>query len=109
MTLSILQLAQTVTGAVVTIVVLLLVAAVIGYFTAWFYAKSVYSPLIKSLEAEKKELGNQINSLKEEKAQLSSKIDHLNDKIVRLEEESAVKDKEIKKLSKSKKKQKMDV
>ena len=48
-------LAQSVTGAVITIIALLLVAVIIGYFTAWFYAKSVYTPVIKGLEAEKAE------------------------------------------------------
>ena len=49
-------LAQSVTGAVITIIALLLVAAIIGYFTAWFYAKSVYTPVIKGLEADKENL-----------------------------------------------------
>jgi hypothetical protein len=38
-----------------------------------------------------------------------SKVEKLNDKIVRIEEESSEKDKMIKKLTKSKKKQKLDV
>lgn len=46
-------LAQSVTGSVIEIVLLLLVAGLIGYFTAWFYAKSVYTPIIKGLEEEK--------------------------------------------------------
>lgn len=103
MTLLFIQLTQTVTGAVITIVALLLVAVIIGYFTAWFYAKSVYTPIIKGLEAEKAELNNQIAGLKNDIVKLNGKVDKLNDKIVRLEEESAEKDKEIKKLNKSKK------
>jgi len=103
MTLLFIQLTQTVTGAVITIVALLLVAVIIGYFTAWFYAKSVYTPIIKGLEAEKAELNNQIAGLKNDIVKLNGKVDKLNDKIVKLEEESAEKDKEIKKLNKLKK------
>jgi peptidoglycan hydrolase CwlO-like protein len=78
-----------VTGAVFTIVALLLVAAIIGYFSAWLYAKSVYTPVIKKLE--------------EEKAALIREVDKLNDKVAKLEEEVASKEKEIKKLTKDKK------
>ena len=102
-------LVQTVTGAVITIVALLLVAAIIGYFTSWVYAKSVYSPVIKGLENEKTELTRKVSDLKDDIGKLTSKVEKLNDKIVRLEEESTEKDKEIKKLSKPKKKQKTDI
>jgi peptidoglycan hydrolase CwlO-like protein len=97
------QLTQSVTGAVITIVALLLVAAIIGYFSAWFYAKSVYTPIIKGLEAEKADLIKQVGELKDDVNKLNGKVDKLNDKIGKLEEELADKDKEIKKLSKSKK------
>jgi peptidoglycan hydrolase CwlO-like protein len=103
MTLLFIQLTQTVTGAVITIISLLLVAVIIGYFTAWFYAKSVYTPVIKGLEADKAELNKQIDGLKEDLSNLNRKVDKLNDKIGKLEEEIADKDKEIKKLNKSKK------
>jgi len=97
------QLTQTVTGAVITIVALLLVAVIIGYFTAWIYAKSVYTPVIKGLEADKNELNKQVAGLKEDVSSLNRKVDKLNDKIGKLEEELAEKDKEIKKLNKQKK------
>ena len=109
MTLLFIQLTETVTGAVITIVTLLLVAVIIGYFTAWFYAKSIYTPVIKGLESDKAGLNNQVAGLKDDVGKLTSRVEKLNDKIVRLEEESAEKDKEIKKLNKSKKKQKMDI
>lgn len=109
MSILFIQLIQTVTGAVITIIALLLVTVIIGYFTAWFYAKSVYSPVIKSLEADKAELNKQVTILKDETGKLIAKVEKLNDKIVKLEEESAEKDKEIKKLTKSKKKLKMDI
>lgn len=101
------QLAHTVTGAVITIIALLLVAVIIGYYTAWIYSKSVYSPVIKGLENDKTQLSAKVIGLNEDKERLTAKVEKLNDKIVRLEEESTQKDKEIKKLSKSKKKQKL--
>ena len=61
MTQLFIQLAQSVTGAVITIVALLLVAAIIGYFTAWLYAKSVYTPVIKGLETDKANLIKQVD------------------------------------------------
>jgi cell division protein FtsB len=109
MTQLFIQLAQTVTGAVITIVLLLLVAAIIGYITAWFYGKSVYSPIIKGLESDKSGLNVQIAGLKDDMGKLVAKAEKLNDKILKLEEESSEKDKMIKKLTKSKKKQKLDV
>jgi peptidoglycan hydrolase CwlO-like protein len=98
MTLSFIILAQSVTGAVITIVALLLVAAIIGYLTAWFYAKSVYIPIIKALEAEKADLQKQVAGLKEDVSRLNSKVDELNGKIRKLEEELGAKEKEIKDL-----------
>ena len=97
MTLLFIQLAQTITGAVITIVALLLVAVIIGYLTAWFYAKSVYTPVINGLEADKTELNKQVTGLKDDKGNLIARVEKLNDKISILEEESAQKDKEIKK------------
>ncbi len=46
--------------AVILIIVLLLVAGLIGYLTAWYYAKSVYTPVIKKLEDEKVQLNREI-------------------------------------------------
>lgn len=103
-------LVQSVTGAVITIIALLLVAAIIGYFTAWFYAKSVYTPIIKGLEEEKAELNKQIAGLKSDITKLNGEVDKLkedieklNKKISKSEEEIAEKDKEIKQLKKDKK------
>lgn len=91
-------LAQSVTGAVIFIVALLLVAAIIGYVTAWFYAKSVYTPIIKGLEAEKADLQKQVAGLKDDVSKLNGKVDDLNGKIKKLEEQLAAKEKEIKEL-----------
>jgi len=91
-------LAQSVTGSVIEIVLLLLVAGAIGYFTAWFYAKSVYTPIIKGLEEKKTELNRQILGLKDNISKLNGTVDKLNEKIGKLEEEIAEKDKEIENL-----------
>jgi len=96
-------LAQSVTGPVLMILALLLVAGIVGYFTAWFYAKSVYTPVIKNLENEKAELLKQIAVLKDDIIKINGKVDKLNEKIGKLEEEISEKEKEIKKLSKNKK------
>jgi peptidoglycan hydrolase CwlO-like protein len=98
MTLSFIILAPSVTGTVITIVALGLIVAIIGYLTAWFYAKSIYTPIIKGLEAEKADLQKQVAGLKEDVSKLNSKVEDLNGKIKKLEEAAAQKDKEIKEL-----------
>ena len=90
-------LSLSVTGAVIVTVLLLLVAGVIGYLTAWFYAKSVYTPIIKDLEEENAELAREVSGLKDN-------ISQLNGKISKIEEELAKKDKEIKGLKNPSKK-----
>ncbi len=94
MTLSFIQLVS-VAGAVITIIALLLVAAIIGYLTAWFYAKSVYKPIIKGLEEEKENLLKQVAELKEDISKLNGKVDELNGQISKLEEEVKKKGDEI--------------
>jgi len=100
------------TGSIILIVLLLLVAGVIGYLTAWYYAKSIYSPIIAGLEKEKTELDNRILGLIDDISNLNGKIDKLNGEVVKLnseavklkekigkiEEEIAEKDKEIENL-----------
>jgi peptidoglycan hydrolase CwlO-like protein len=103
MTQLFIQLAQSVTGAVLTIVGLLLVAVIIGYFTAWFYAKSKYTPVIKGLEADKAALQKEVAGLKDDVSKLKGEAVKLNEKITALEKELAAKDKEIKELTKPKK------
>jgi len=53
-------LAQSKSEATLVILSLLLVAAIIGYITAWLYYKSVYTRKIKAIESEKHELNNRI-------------------------------------------------
>jgi uncharacterized protein len=85
MTQLFIQLVQSVAGAVFTIVVLLLVAAIIGYLTAWFYAKSVYTPKIKALESDKAGLNTQIDGLKSDIRKQNDEKEKLNEKIAELE------------------------
>lgn len=98
--------AQSVTGAVITIIGLLLVAGVIGYVTAWLYAKSVYTPIIKGLEKDKADLTEQVQNLnrqievmKGEVIKLNGTIDTQGEKIKTLELVIVEKNNEIKKMS----------
>ena len=86
------------TGSIIILVLLLLVAGFIGYFTAWFYAKSVYTPIIKGLEEEKTELNGKIVGFKDDINKLNGAVDKLNEEIGKLEEGIAKKNKEIKNL-----------
>jgi cell division protein FtsB len=72
-------LVQSVTAAVIEIILLLLGAALIGFLTAWYYQKSVYTPVIKKLESEKDDLIRQVAILKNEKDELIKKVAVLND------------------------------
>src|SRR5664279_3305117 len=90
---------MSVTGNVITIVALELGAAIIGFIIAWYYARSVYTPVIKGLEADKVSLGGQVIGLKDEFGKLDEKVKKLNEKVSRLEKEEAEKDNEIKDLS----------
>jgi uncharacterized protein YegP (UPF0339 family) len=99
MTQLILQLAQSVTGNVITIVALDLAAAIIGFIVAWYYARSVYTPVIKGLERDKANLNNQVVSLKGELENLNEKVNSLDAKVISLEQDLASKDKEITELS----------
>lgn len=89
-------LAQSVVSAVIEIILLLIGAALIGFFTAWFYQKSVYTPVINRLEEEKEELNNKIDGL-------NNDIAKLKDDVSGLEKVIAAKDKEIAELKKPKK------
>jgi peptidoglycan hydrolase CwlO-like protein len=107
MTQVFIQVALSVTGAVITIVGLLLVAGIIGYVTAWYYAKSKYVPVIKGLEKDKENLISQVNGLQRDIAGLNSEIsrcktaiDEQAGKIVLLEKTIEEKNAEIKKISK---------
>jgi peptidoglycan hydrolase CwlO-like protein len=101
MTQIFIQQAQTMGGNVALIILLLLVAAVIGYLTSWFYAKSVYTPVVKQLESEKEGLKVKVAGLNDDKRELELKIIKLSEKIASIEAQIEDRDKEIKKLKKN--------
>jgi uncharacterized protein YegP (UPF0339 family) len=80
------QLAQSVTENVIIIVALNLGAAVIGFFTAWLYAKSIYTPVIKGLQADKVTLNQQVSTLKDEISNLTEIVNKSKDEIKNLNE-----------------------
>jgi uncharacterized protein YegP (UPF0339 family) len=95
MTQLFLQLTQSVTGNVITIVTLELAAAIIGFVIAWYYARSVYTPVIKGLEADKTNLNNRVIKLNGELGNLKEKVNSLDEKIKRLDDLLASREKEI--------------
>jgi peptidoglycan hydrolase CwlO-like protein len=102
-------LAQSVTTAVIEIVLLLIGAALIGFLTAWFYQKHFFTPIVKRLEAEKVDLNNQITGLKSDITDLNKQVTglksengKLNEKISGLEKNLAEKEKKIADLLKPK-------
>jgi predicted flap endonuclease-1-like 5' DNA nuclease len=72
-TLSIL-LTQTKSGATLEILLLLLVAAIIGYTTAWLYSRSIYAKKIEGYLTEKKELNKHVISLSADKNNLTERL-----------------------------------
>lgn len=99
MKITVFILAQT-TGPVLFIIGLLLVAGIIGYLTAWFYAGSVYKPVIKGLEDDKVRLNREISELKDEINKLNKKVDDINEKANELEKKLIEKDNIIEDLRK---------
>jgi predicted flap endonuclease-1-like 5' DNA nuclease len=67
----IILLIQTKGVATIEIILLLLVAAIIGYVTAWFYTKSIYDKKIKIIEEETNSLKTKILEHKEERSNLN--------------------------------------
>jgi peptidoglycan hydrolase CwlO-like protein len=89
-------LTQSATSAMIEIALLLLGVALIGFLTAWFYQKSVFTPIIKGLEAEKEDLNKRITGL-------NNDINGFRKKISELENTITEKNKEIEILKKPKK------
>ena len=88
---------MSVAASAILIIVLLLVAGLIGYLTAWYYAKSVYTPVIKKLEDEKIQLNREITGLKDDIVKLKSKVEDLNKKVDDLDKDVSEKEREISK------------
>jgi peptidoglycan hydrolase CwlO-like protein len=80
-------LTQTKTAAIIEILLLLLVAAIIGYIVAWLYYKSIYTKIIKGLESEKEQLNNQIVKLNDDNSKLKKSLREKDDEIGNLMEE----------------------
>jgi peptidoglycan hydrolase CwlO-like protein len=95
-------LTQSVTGAVIEIILLLIGAALIGFLTAWFYQKHFYTPIIKKLEDEKADLNNQITGLKSDIRKLNEKVLGLENSLTEKDKILAEKEKEIASLKKQK-------
>jgi peptidoglycan hydrolase CwlO-like protein len=98
---------MSVTGAVITIIGMLLIAGAIGYVTAWYYAKSVYTPVIKGLQRDKDNLTEQVAALNRKVEVMNGEIKTLNlafetqvEKIKILEIEVEEKKREIMKMTK---------
>ncbi|HUX97890.1 MAG TPA: hypothetical protein VMV47_19315 [Bacteroidales bacterium] len=68
-------LAQTKSGATIEILSLLLVAAIIGYVTAWLYYRSIYEKRIKVIESDRHELNNRIVNLDADIFNLKKSLD----------------------------------
>jgi len=92
--LAILQV-MSITAAVLLIIVLLLVAGLIGYLTAWYYAKSVYTPVIKKLEDEKAQLNRQVSGLRDDIVRHKEKIADLEKKVDDLDKDVSERETEI--------------
>lgn len=61
---------QTKSQATILILFLLLVAAIIGYVTAWLYTRSQYNLRIVVIESENKELNTQLSNVKNDNSDL---------------------------------------
>ncbi|MDA3891993.1 MAG: hypothetical protein PF517_10065 [Salinivirgaceae bacterium] len=68
-------LAQTKSGAIIEIVLLLLVATAIGYVTAWLYYKSLFQAKIKLLQLEENKLNNTIIGLEFTNGKIQKSLD----------------------------------
>jgi peptidoglycan hydrolase CwlO-like protein len=95
MTQIFIQQAQSVAGNVALIVLLLLIAGLIGYLTAWYYSKSINIPIIRGLEAEKADLKTKVAELKDDIKKLEGKIDRLSENISSLQKQIEEREKEI--------------
>ncbi len=73
----IILLAQTKGVAVIEILLLLIVAAIIGYVTAWLYTRSVYNKKLKIVEDELEVSISQISRLNAENSRLQKNLDSL--------------------------------
>jgi hypothetical protein len=81
------QMAQSVTGNVVLIILLLLVASLIGYLTAWYYSKSIHTSVIKGLEDERAGLRKNVPELNNDIKEFEASVIRLKGEITSLEKQ----------------------
>jgi len=68
-------LAQTLAGTIIEIIVLLLVAGMIGYFTSFYYYRSIYRKKINKLESDLKDLQIKNDGLLEQISKLKKELE----------------------------------
>ncbi len=73
-------LAKSTTQAVIEIIILILVTGIIGYFTSYFYYRSIYRKRIEKLEAEKEGLQRKVDGLQAANDELNKKVAELEKK-----------------------------
>ena len=83
---SIILLTQTKTTAALEIIVILVIAALIGYLTSYFYYKAIYTKKINELIKEKENLNAKIAGLQAEKSNLEQQVQKLQGDIEKLKE-----------------------
>lgn len=80
----ILILAQSRTGALLEIITMLIIAAIIGFLTAYIYFKSIYIREINFLKEDVDKLTGQVGILKDEVATLGKNLDEKDKEIAGL-------------------------
>jgi peptidoglycan hydrolase CwlO-like protein len=93
-------LVQSATSAMIEIILSLVGSLLIGFITAWFYQKSVFTPIVKRLEDEKESLNKKITGLNNDITVLKSKIGELENRVAEKDKEIADKIKELELLKK---------
>ena len=73
-------LAKSTSGAVIEMIILLLVAGLIAYLTAYFYYRAVYTKQINALNEEKQALERRISVMETELKELKEKLAALEKK-----------------------------
>jgi len=95
MNTALILLAQTKGGAILEILSLLIVAAIIGYVTAWLFYKSVYEKKLKAVESDKHELNNHIVNLNGKIVILQKSLDEKYDELEKLTLENFAQHKQV--------------
>ena len=73
--------AQTKTGAYIEIIILLLVAGLIAFLTAYFYYKPIYLRQINKLKDEKTDLERKVTNLQVQVSDLNTKNEELENNL----------------------------